>query len=58
VCQAHRQGLLDLTEAELIIHTRLNGHQVKPVAALLGLSPSAAYQRRSRAEARLVQLVA
>jgi len=58
VCQAHRKGLLDRTEARLIIDTRLNGHQVKPIAQRLGLSPSAAYQRRSRAEARLVQLVA
>lgn len=58
VCQAHRDGLLDRTEARLIIDTRLNGHQVKPIAQRLGLSPSAAYQRRSRAEARLTQLVA
>jgi DNA-directed RNA polymerase specialized sigma24 family protein len=58
VCQAHRQGLLDGTEARLIIDTRLYGHQVKLIAQSLGLSPSAAYQRRSRAEARLTHLVA
>lgn len=58
VCQGRRQGLLDPTEAQLIIDTRLNGHRVKPVAEELGLTPSAAYQRRSRAEARLTQLVA
>ena len=58
VCQAHRKGLLDRTEVRLIIDTRLGGHRVKPIAQRLGLSPSAAYQRRSRAEARLVQLVA
>jgi hypothetical protein len=58
VCQAHREGLLDRTEAQLIIDTRLYGHQVKPIAQRLGLTPSAAYQRRSRAEARLTQLVA
>lgn len=53
VCQAHRQGLLDRTEARLILDTRLGGHRVSPVAQALGLTPSAAYQRRSRAEARL-----
>lgn len=58
VCQGRRAGLLDPTEAQLIIDTRLNGHRVKPVAEQLGLTPSAAYQRRSRAEARLTQLVA
>jgi hypothetical protein len=58
VCQGRRAGLLDQTEAQLIIDTRLNGHRVKPVAEELGLTPSAAYQRRSRAEARLTQLVA
>jgi hypothetical protein len=58
VCQAHRAGLLDRTEAQLIIDTRLNGHHVKPIAQRLGLTPSAAYQRRSRAEARLTALVA
>jgi DNA-directed RNA polymerase specialized sigma24 family protein len=56
VCDAHREGLLDHTEARLILDTRLGGHKVKPVADILGLSPSAAYQRRSRAEARLVQV--
>jgi DNA-directed RNA polymerase specialized sigma24 family protein len=56
VCQAHREGLLDHTEARLILDTRLGGHKVKPLADILGLSPSAAYQRRSRAEARLVQV--
>lgn len=58
VCQGCRAGLLDHTEAQLIIDTRLNGHRVKPVAEELGLTPSAAYQRRSRAEARLTVLVA
>jgi len=58
VCQGRRDGLLDHTEAQLIIDTRLNGHRVKPVAKELGLTPSAAYQRRSRAEARLTQVVA
>lgn len=58
VCQGCRAGLLDHTEAQLIIDTRLNGHRVKPIAAELGLTPSAAYQRRSRAEARLTVLVA
>ena len=58
LCQAHREGLLDGTEVRLIIDTRLYGHQVKPIARRLGLTPSAAYQRRSRAEARLTQLVA
>lgn len=58
VCQAHRQGLLDRTDAELILCTRVAGHRVKPLAGRLGLTPSAAYQRRSRAEARLAALVA
>lgn len=58
VCQGCRAGLLDHLEAQLIIDTRLNGHRVKPVAEELGLTPSAAYQRRSRAEARLTMLVA
>jgi DNA-directed RNA polymerase specialized sigma24 family protein len=58
VCQGRRAGLLDPTEAQLIIDTRLNGHRVKPVAEELGLTPSAVYQRRSRAEARLTALVA
>jgi DNA-directed RNA polymerase specialized sigma24 family protein len=58
VCQAHRQGLIDHTEAQLIIHTRVAGHPVKPIADDLGLTPSAAYQRRHRAETRLVELVA
>jgi DNA-directed RNA polymerase specialized sigma24 family protein len=56
VCQAHRQGLLDRTDARLILDTRLGGHKVKPIADVLGLTPSAAYQRRSRAEARLVEV--
>jgi DNA-directed RNA polymerase specialized sigma24 family protein len=56
VCDAHREGLLDRTEARLILDTRLGGHKVKPVADILGLSPSAAYQRRSRAEARLAHV--
>jgi DNA-directed RNA polymerase specialized sigma24 family protein len=58
VCQAHRQGLIDRTEAKLILHTRVGGHPVKPIADHLGLSPSAAYQRRHRAETRLTELVA
>jgi hypothetical protein len=58
VCQAHREGLIDRTETELILHTRIAGHPVKPVAHDLGLSPSAAYQRRQRAETRLQSLVA
>jgi hypothetical protein len=58
VCQAHRQGLIDRTEARLILDTRVAGHPVKPIADHLGLSPSAAYQRRHRAETRLVDLVA
>jgi hypothetical protein len=58
VCQAHHQGLIDNTEAQLIIHTRVAGHPVKPIAHHLGLTPSAAYQRRQRAESRLLELVA
>jgi hypothetical protein len=58
VCQAHREGLIDHTDAQLILHTRIAGHPVKPVARRLGLSPSAAYQRRHRAETRLTTLVA
>lgn len=53
VAQAHRDGVINQTDAELIIHTRVGGHQVRPIAQQLGLSPSAAYQRRTRAEARL-----
>jgi len=53
VCQAHKDGVINQTDAELIIHTRVGGHQVRPIAQQLGLSPSAAYQRRNRAEARL-----
>lgn len=56
VCQAHREGLLDHTDARLILHTRLGGHRVTPVARRLGLTPSAAYQRRTRAEARLTHV--
>ena len=58
VCQAHQQGILNRVDAELILHTRVAGHRVKPVANELGLSTTAAYQRRSRAEARLAHLVA
>lgn len=58
VCQAHRQGLIDRTEARLILDTRVAGHPVKPVAQRLGLSAAAAYQRRNRAESRLTTLVA
>jgi hypothetical protein len=58
VCQAHRQGVIDRTDTQLILHTRIAGHPVKPVAHHLGLSPSAAYQRRQRAETRLIDLVA
>lgn len=58
VCQAHRDGLIDHTDTQLILHTRIAGHPVKPVADHLGLSPSAAYQRRQRAETRLLALVA
>lgn len=58
VCQAHRQGILNHTDARLILHTRIAGHNVKPIATELGLSTTAAYQRRSRAEARLSELVA
>ncbi|MGH9212237.1 MAG: hypothetical protein ACRD2C_16375 [Acidimicrobiales bacterium] len=58
VCQAHREGVLNRTDARLILHTRIGGHQVRPIATELGLSTTAAYQRRSRAEARLSELVA
>jgi hypothetical protein len=58
VCQAHRQGVIDRTDTQLILHTRIAGHPVKPVAHHLGLTPSAAYQRRQRAETRLMDLVA
>jgi hypothetical protein len=58
VCQAHRDGILNRTDAHLILHTRIGGHHVKPIATELGLSTTAAYQRRSRAEARLAELVA
>jgi hypothetical protein len=58
VCQAHRQGLLDRTDTELILRTRVAGHRIAQLAAGFGLTPSAAYQRRSRAEARLAQAVA
>jgi hypothetical protein len=57
VGQAHRQGLVDRTEARLILDTRLGGHRVRPLARRLGLTASAAYQRRSRAEARLAAAV-
>jgi hypothetical protein len=53
VCQAHRQGLVDHTEARLILDTRLGGHHIRPLAQHLGLTTSAAYQRRNRAETRL-----
>jgi hypothetical protein len=53
VCEAHKDGVINQTDAELIIHTRVGGHQVRPIARRLGISPSAAYQRRHRAEARL-----
>jgi hypothetical protein len=58
VCQAHRAGILNHADAQLILHTRIGGHQVQPIATELGLSTTAAYQRRSRAEARLSELVA
>jgi hypothetical protein len=58
VCQAHRAGILNHADARLILHTRIGGHQVQPIATELGLSTTAAYQRRSRAEARLGELVA
>jgi hypothetical protein len=58
VCQAHRAGILNHADARLILHTRIGGHQVQPIATELGLSTTAAYQRRSRAEARLCELVA
>jgi DNA-directed RNA polymerase specialized sigma24 family protein len=58
VCQAHREGILNRTDAQLILHTRIAGHRVQPIATDLGLSTTAAYQRRSRAEARLSELVA
>jgi hypothetical protein len=58
VCQAHREGILNHADARLILHTRVGGHQVQPIATELGLSTTAAYQRRSRAEARLSELVA
>lgn len=53
VCQAHRQGVVDGAEASLILDTRVAGHGVRPVAQRLGLTPTAAYQRRARAESRL-----
>jgi hypothetical protein len=56
VCQAHREGLVDGTEARLILDTRVGGHGVRPIARRLGLTPTAAYQRRTRAEARLTRL--
>lgn len=58
VCQAHRAGILSHADTRLILHTRIAGHQVQPIATELGLSTTAAYQRRSRAEARLCELVA
>jgi hypothetical protein len=56
VSQAHRDGVVDRTEARLILDTRVGGHGVRPVAHRLGLTPTAAYQRRTRAEKRLTRL--
>ena len=53
VCQAHRDGVVDGTEASLILDTRVGGHGVRPIAQRLGLTPTAAYQRRTRAESKL-----
>lgn len=55
LCDARRKNIVDRDEAQLIVDTRLSGEQVAPVATRLGISPAAAYQRRSRAERRLRQ---
>lgn len=53
ICEARRKNILDQDEAQLIVDTRLSGERVGPAAARLGISPAAAYQRRTRAERRL-----
>lgn len=53
ICEARRRNILDEDDAQLIVDTRLSGDGVGPAAARLGISPAAAYQRRSRAERRL-----
>jgi hypothetical protein len=53
LCEARRRNLVDQDDAQLIVDTRLGGQRVAPVASRLGISPAAAYQRRSRAERRL-----
>lgn len=53
ICEARRRNILDQDEAQLIVDTRLSGQRVAPAAARLGISPEAAYQRRTRAERRI-----
>lgn len=56
LCEARRRNILDQEDAQLIVDTRLSGQHVAPAAERLGISPAAAYQRRSRAERRLRQV--
>lgn len=53
ICEAHRRNILNHDDAQLLVDTRLGGEEVGPAAARLGISPAAAYQRRTRAERRL-----
>lgn len=50
ICDARRRNILNKDDAQLIVDTRLRGERVAPAAARLGISPEAAYQRRTRAE--------
>lgn len=50
ICEARRRNILNEDDAQLIVDTRLSGERVAPAAARLGISPEAAYQRRTRAE--------
>jgi hypothetical protein len=53
VVRAWRLGVLDLDQARLVLETRVWGVSVVEAAARRGISRSAVYCRRDRAEARL-----
>jgi hypothetical protein len=58
LCDAVHDGLLDTRDAQLIARTRIAGHRVADLARHDRLSSRALWDRRQRAEAKLIASVA
>ena len=58
LCDAVHEGLLDTRDAQLIARSRIAGHRVADLARHHHLSSRALWDRRQRAEAKLIASVA